>query len=77
VFSETRRLKELLFVDALRCIGVTNARIMFFHILPNTAVDFRRELTRDFRREVTRLHVWFGFQVLVKVGAFSFFAAVV
>jgi peptide/nickel transport system permease protein len=37
VFSETRRLKELLFVDALRCIGVTNARIMFFHILPNTA----------------------------------------
>jgi hypothetical protein len=40
-------------------------------------VDFRRELTRDFRREVTRLHVWFGFQVLVKVGAFSFFAAVV
>jgi peptide/nickel transport system permease protein len=37
VFSETRRLKELLFVDALRCIGVSNARILFFHILPNTA----------------------------------------
>lgn len=38
-------------------------------------VDFRRELTRDFRREVTRLHVWFGSQALVKVGAFSFFVA--
>jgi peptide/nickel transport system permease protein len=37
VFSETRRLKTLLFVDALRCIGVSSWRIMFLHILPNTA----------------------------------------
>ena len=37
VFSETRRLKELLFIDALRCICVGNARILFFHILPNAA----------------------------------------
>lgn len=37
VFSETRRLKTQLFVDALRCIGVSGWRIMFLHILPNTA----------------------------------------
>lgn len=37
VFSETRRLKEMLFVDTLRCIGVSNSRILFFHILPNAA----------------------------------------
>ena len=41
------------------------------------AVDFRWELTRDFRREVTRLHVWFGYQVLVKGAAFSFFVTAV
>jgi len=38
-------------------------------------VDFRGELTRDFRREVTCLHVWFGSQALVKVGALSFFGS--
>ena len=37
VFSETRRLRELLFIDALRCIPISNLRILFFHILPNAA----------------------------------------
>lgn len=35
VFAETRRLRDSLFVDALRGLGLGDARIMFMHILPN------------------------------------------
>ncbi len=35
VFAETRRLRDSLFVDALRGLGLGDGRIMFMHILPN------------------------------------------
>lgn len=35
VFADARRLRESLFVDALRGIGAGTARIVFLHILPN------------------------------------------
>src|SRR5215207_2457836 len=35
VYSETRRLKASLFIDALQCIGASGPRILFLHILPN------------------------------------------
>jgi peptide/nickel transport system permease protein len=37
VFAETRRLRSSLFVDALRGIGASPARILFLHVLPNAA----------------------------------------
>ena len=37
VYAETRRLKASLFVDALQCLGANSMRILFAHILPNTA----------------------------------------
>ena len=37
VYAETRRLKVSLFVDALQCIGTGTSRILFAHILPNSA----------------------------------------
>jgi peptide/nickel transport system permease protein len=37
VFAEARRLSSSVFVDALRGIGMGNARIVFLHILPNAA----------------------------------------
>lgn len=53
VFSETRRLKTLLFVDALQCIGVSSWRIMFLHILPNAASPI-----------IVRATVGMGFMIL-------------
>ncbi|MES2529770.1 MAG: ABC transporter permease [Pseudomonadota bacterium] len=35
VYSETRRLRDALFIDALRGMGAGSARIVFAHILPN------------------------------------------
>ncbi len=35
VYADTRRLRESVFVDALRGVGAGTARIVFLHILPN------------------------------------------
>ncbi len=35
VYADTRRLRQSLFVDALRGVGAGTARIVFLHILPN------------------------------------------
>jgi peptide/nickel transport system permease protein len=37
VYAETRRLKSALFVEALRALNNSSARILFLHILPNAA----------------------------------------
>lgn len=37
VYAETRRLKASLFVEALQGLGARDMRIMFLHILPNSA----------------------------------------
>jgi peptide/nickel transport system permease protein len=37
VYAETRRLRTALFVDALHCLGASNLRILFLHVLPNAA----------------------------------------
>lgn len=37
VYAETRRLRGSLFVDALAGIGASPTRILFLHVLPNTA----------------------------------------
>jgi len=37
VYSETRRLRSSLFVEALQGIGASPVRILFIHILPNAA----------------------------------------
>jgi len=37
VYAETRRLKASLFVEALQGLGARDVRIMFLHILPNSA----------------------------------------
>ena len=36
-YAETRRLKASVFIEALQAIGAGSARIIFLHILPNSA----------------------------------------
>ena len=54
VFAETRRLQNALFVDALRGIGASDARILFLHILPNAASPI-----------IVRATIGMGFTILV------------
>ena len=54
VFSETRRLRASLFVDALRGIGVGGGRILFAHILPNAISPV-----------IVRATIGMGFTILV------------
>jgi peptide/nickel transport system permease protein len=54
VFAETRRLQTSLFVDALRGIGASDARILFLHILPNAVSPI-----------IVRATIGMGFTILV------------
>lgn len=54
VYAETRRLTGSLFVDALRGIGASPARIMLLHILPNVISPIS-----------VRATIGFGFTILV------------
>jgi len=36
-YAETRRLKSMVFIEALEAVGASPTRIMFLHILPNSA----------------------------------------
>src|SRR5271163_154253 len=54
VFSETRRLRASLFVDALRGIGAGGGRILFAHILPNAISPV-----------IVRATIGMGFTILV------------
>jgi peptide/nickel transport system permease protein len=54
VFAETRRLQASLFVDALRGIGASDARILFAHILPNAISPI-----------IVRATIGMGFTILV------------
>jgi peptide/nickel transport system permease protein len=37
VYSEVRRLRNALFIEAQQCLGASTSRILFVHILPNVA----------------------------------------
>jgi peptide/nickel transport system permease protein len=37
VYSEVRRLRNALFIEAQRCLGASTSRILFVHVLPNVA----------------------------------------
>lgn len=37
VYSEVRRLRNALFIEAQRCLGASTSRILFAHVLPNIA----------------------------------------
>jgi peptide/nickel transport system permease protein len=37
VYSEVRRLRNALFIEAQQCLGASTPRILFVHILPNVA----------------------------------------
>lgn len=54
VYAETRRLSNVLFVDALRGIGARDARIVFLHILPNAISPV-----------IVRATIGLGFTILV------------
>jgi peptide/nickel transport system permease protein len=54
VYSDTRRLKSALFVDALHSLGAGRWRIMFLHILPNSLSSI-----------IVRATVALGFTILV------------
>jgi peptide/nickel transport system permease protein len=54
VYAETRRLSASLFVDALRGIGASGARIVFLHILPNAMSPV-----------IVRATIGLGFTILV------------
>jgi peptide/nickel transport system permease protein len=54
VYAETRRLQASLFVDALRGIGASSARILFAHILPNAISPV-----------IVRATIGLGFTILV------------
>jgi peptide/nickel transport system permease protein len=54
VYAETRRLASALFVDALRGIGASTARIVFLHILPNAMSPV-----------IVRATIGLGFTILV------------
>jgi peptide/nickel transport system permease protein len=54
VYAETRRLQASLFVDALRGIGASDARILFLHILPNSVSPI-----------IVRVTLGMGFTILV------------
>jgi peptide/nickel transport system permease protein len=54
VYAETRRLQASLFVDALRGIGASDARILFHHILPNSVSPI-----------IVRATLGMGFTILV------------
>ena len=54
VYGETRRLSASLFVDALRGVGASPARIVFLHILPNALSPV-----------IVRATIGLGFTILV------------
>ncbi len=54
VYSETRRLRASLFIDALEGLGAHPARIVFLHILPNAASPV-----------IVRATIGLGFTILV------------
>jgi peptide/nickel transport system permease protein len=54
VYSEARRLKLSLFIDALECIGAGGPRILFLHILPNCVSPI-----------IVRATIGMGFTILV------------
>jgi len=54
VYGETQRLRESLFVDALRCIGMPRANILFVHVLPNMLSPI-----------IVRATIGMGFTILV------------
>lgn len=37
VYSEVRRLRNALFIEAQQCLGASTSRILFVHVLPNVA----------------------------------------
>jgi peptide/nickel transport system permease protein len=37
VYSEVRRLRSALFIEAQQCLGASTSRILFVHVLPNVA----------------------------------------
>jgi peptide/nickel transport system permease protein len=54
VYGETRRITSSLFVDALRGVGASTARIVFLHILPNSLSPV-----------IVRATIGLGFTILV------------
>jgi peptide/nickel transport system permease protein len=54
VYGETRRIGSSLFVDALRGVGASTARIVFLHILPNSLSPV-----------IVRATIGLGFTILV------------
>jgi peptide/nickel transport system permease protein len=54
VYAETRRLRAGLFVDALRCLGASPARILCAHVLPNMLSPI-----------IVRATIGIGFTILV------------
>lgn len=54
VYSETRRLKQSLFIDALYGIGASETRILFMHVLPNIMSSI-----------IVRATIGIGFTILV------------
>ena len=54
VYAETRRLRAGLFVDALRCLGASPARILCAHVLPNMLSPI-----------IVRATIGMGFTILV------------
>ena len=54
VYGETRRISSSLFVDALRGVGASTARIVFLHILPNSLSPV-----------IVRATIGLGFTILV------------
>jgi peptide/nickel transport system permease protein len=54
VYSETRRLRTSLFVDALQGLGASTLRILLLHILPNAASPI-----------IVRATIGLGFTILV------------
>jgi len=54
VYGETRRITSSLFVDALRGVGASSARIVFLHILPNSLSPV-----------IVRATIGLGFTILV------------
>jgi peptide/nickel transport system permease protein len=54
VYSEALRIKALLFIDALQCIGAGGPRVLFLHILPNCVSPI-----------IVRATIGMGFTILV------------
>jgi len=54
VYGETQRLRASLFVDALNCIGLPRATILFAHVLPNMLSPI-----------IVRATIGMGFTILV------------